>query len=102
MGKRGGFVIALLLLATGGLRLMAPGGTLPPDTSQDAAKTNAAKQEKGGPQRSHAKLNPSLGPQAVDLSDTIDAFFGSDSDAPLAPDSQSEQAPEEPKTLISQ
>jgi hypothetical protein len=84
MGKKGGLLLALVLLGTGALRVMAPGGALPADASENAPKSSVEKQERGQGERSQANLNPSLGPFAVNLSDTIEAFFGVDRDAPLS------------------
>jgi hypothetical protein len=86
MEKKGGILLALVLLVTGTLRVIAPAGALPPIASQDTSKTTAEKQEKGKGERSHANINPSLGPFAVTLSDTIEAFFGVDRDTPLSAD----------------
>src|SRR5580704_8567811 len=99
MGKKGGLLLALVLLGTGALRVIAPDGAPPPDTSQNASKSSAEKQEKGQGERSHTNLNPSLGPFATNLSDTIEAFFGTDRDAPLSaeqpPSSQTTSAEKE-------
>src|ERR1700742_3987356 len=92
MEKKGGILLALVLVATGALRMMAPGGALPPDASQETSKSSPEKQEKGQGERSQGNLNPSLGHIAVDLSDTIEAFFGVNRDAPLS--AQQAPAPE--------
>src|ERR1700685_1363781 len=86
MGKKGGVLIALVLLVTGGLRLMAPGGTPPPGSPQGDSKSESTKKEKPAPDHSRPSPHPSLGPESVDLSDTIEAFFGVNRDTPITSD----------------
>src|ERR1700747_461169 len=85
MQKKGGLLIALVLIATGVLRFMSPGGAAPPAAPQDASQSESAKKEKGGPAPAKQRLNPSLGAGALDLSDTIEAFFGVYREAPSGP-----------------
>ncbi|HEY1925690.1 MAG TPA: hypothetical protein VGG58_10565 [Candidatus Acidoferrum sp.] len=85
MQKKGGLLIALVLIATGALRFMSPGGAAPPAAPQAASQSESAKKEKGGPAPAKQRLNPSLGAGALDLSDTIEAFFGVYREAPSGP-----------------
>ncbi len=82
MNKRGGFAIAIILIATGALRWMSPGGSSSIGPIPETPKSESSQHAKERSQHPH----PSLGAGADELGDTIQAFFGLDRQILLAAD----------------
>jgi hypothetical protein len=82
--KGGGLAIAVLLVLTGALRWLSPGGSPGAQTPQETSKSDSGKHAKSESQHPHA----SLGPFADELGDTIEQFFGLGHEQFLAAQSQ--------------
>jgi hypothetical protein len=83
MEKKGGLLLALVLLVTGAMRMMMPGAAVPQTPSSgEGVRTGTARKEKSE-RPAESRPVPSLGAHAADLSDTIEAFFGDDHGDPL-------------------
>jgi hypothetical protein len=77
MTKKGGLAIALLLVVTGALRWISPGGSSAPGTPPETeAKTKAVSAKHGNQQ----PTDGSHGIYAVELEETVREFFGLDHD----------------------
>ena len=96
--KRGGLAIAAILVVTGVLRWVSPGGGSNLGAGQDSAAIKPAAEESSDKRPQNQSTNSPHGPYASELEDTIQAYFGVPQEIPAS--LTTVKKPSDPRQLI--